>query len=112
VLEKDRLTERSAESGAYLPEGPRRIESPLIRAVRGKGLWCGVDVDPARVHARRVAERLVHAGVLTKDTHETVIRFAPPLIIEKAEIDSALETFQRVLDELVEKRPAALLSGS
>ena len=112
LLEKDRLIERSAELGAYLLEGLRRIESPLIRDVRGKGLWCGVDLDPDRVHARAVAERLVRAGVLTKDTHETVIRFAPPLIIEKSEIDWALEVFQQVLDELVEQRAAALPRGS
>ncbi|NLG75343.1 MAG: aminotransferase class III-fold pyridoxal phosphate-dependent enzyme, partial [Xanthomonadaceae bacterium] len=112
LLEKDRLIERSAELGAYLLERLRRIESPLIRDVRGKGLWCGVDFDPDRVHARVVAERLVRAGVLTKDTHETVIRFAPPLVIEKSEIDWALEVFQQVLDELVEKHPAAILSGS
>jgi ornithine--oxo-acid transaminase len=111
LLEKERLVERSAELGEYLLDGLRRIDSPLIREVRGKGLWCGVDFDPARVRARTVAERLVEAGILTKDTHDTVIRFAPPLVIERSEIDWALETFQRVLDSLYERRLAANESG-
>src|SRR5690606_39429393 len=101
LLEKDRLIERSAELGAYLLERLRRIESPLIRDVRGKGLWCGVDFDPERVHARVVAERLVRAGVLTKDTHETVIRCSAPLVIEKPDIDWALEGVQPTHHELV-----------
>jgi ornithine--oxo-acid transaminase len=100
VLEKERLVERSAELGEYLLAGLRRIRCAAIREVRGKGLWCGVDFDPVRVRARTVAERLVAAGILTKDTHDTVIRFAPPLVIEKSHLDWALDTFQRVLDEL------------
>ncbi len=106
LLEKERLVERSAELGEYLLDGLRRIDSPLIREVRGKGLWCGVDFDPACVRARTIAERLVEAGILTKETHHTVIRFAPPLVIEKSEIDWALETLQQVLDALTEKRLA------
>ncbi len=106
ILEQDRLVERSAELGEYLLAGLRGIESPLIREVRGKGLWCGVDFDPDRVQARAVAERLLRAGVLTKDTHDTVIRFAPPLVIDKSEIDWALESFQQVLDEFSSQRLA------
>lgn len=100
LLEKDGLIERSRELGDYLLAGLHRIQSPLIRDVRGKGLWCGVEFDSTRVSARSVAERLMQAGILTKDTHDTVIRFAPPLVIEKAQIDWALETFQQVLDGL------------
>lgn len=106
LLEKERLVERSAELGEYLLDGLRRIDSPLIREVRGQGLWCGVDFDPARVRARTIAERLVEVGILTKDTHDTVIRFAPPLVIERSEIDWALDTFQQVLDALAETRLA------
>jgi ornithine--oxo-acid transaminase len=97
TLEGEKLVERSAELGEVLLAGLRRISSPLIREVRGKGLWCGVDFDPARVQARVVAERLVQVGILTKDTHETVIRFAPPLVIDRAQIDWALDTFREVL---------------
>lgn len=106
LLEKDRLIERSAELGAYLLDGLRRITNPAIREVRGKGLWCGVELDPARVRARDLAERLVEAGILTKDTHGTVIRFAPPLIIEKTDLDWALDTFQRVLDSMTHPQVA------
>jgi ornithine--oxo-acid transaminase len=107
VLEKERLIERSAELGEYLLSGLRRIESSLIREVRGKGLWCGVEFEPSRVRARTVAERLLEAGILTKDTHDTVIRFAPPLVIERKEIDWALNVFQQVLGQLEDKRLAA-----
>jgi ornithine--oxo-acid transaminase len=98
VLQNERLIERSAELGEYLLAGLRRVQSPLIHEVRGKGLWCGVELHPELASARTIAERLLQAGILTKDTHETVIRFAPPLIIERSEIDWALETFQEVLE--------------
>ncbi len=106
LLEKERLIERSAELGEYLLAGLRRIQSPSIREVRGKGLWCGVEFDPAAIRARTVAERLLQAGILTKDTHQTVIRFAPPLVIEQSQLDWALDTFQNVLDGIAEKRLA------
>jgi ornithine--oxo-acid transaminase len=86
--------------GDYLLAGLRRLHSPLIREVRGKGLWCGIDFDPARISAREVAERLLQAGILTKDTHGTVIRLAPPLVVDIATLDWALDTVQRVLDNL------------
>ncbi|PZN30124.1 MAG: ornithine--oxo-acid transaminase [Proteobacteria bacterium] len=99
TLEAERLVERSAELGEHLLAGLRAIDSPLIREVRGKGLWCGVDFDPARISARTVAERLLARGILTKETHETVIRFAPPLIIERAQIDWALERIRDTVRE-------------
>lgn len=99
TLEAERLVERSAELGEHLLAGLRTIDSPLIREVRGKGLWCGVDFDPARISARTVAERLLARGILTKETHETVIRFAPPLIIERAQIDWALERIRDTVRE-------------
>lgn len=100
LLEQENLVERSRELGDYLLTGLRRLDSALIREVRGKGLWCAIEFDPARVNARQVAEHLLHAGILTKDTHGTVIRLAPPLVIDKATLDWALQTVQRVLDEL------------
>ncbi len=97
VIEDEHLVERSAELGAHLLARLRQIHSPLIRAVRGRGLWVGVDLDPARVSARAVVERLAQRGVLSKETHETVIRFAPPLVIERDALDWGLDVFADVL---------------
>ena len=69
---------------------------PLIREVRGRGLWVGVDIDPACTTARDLVERLAARGVLSKETHETVIRFAPPLTITHDLIDRAVDRFREV----------------
>ncbi len=108
VIEEERLVERSAVLGAHLLARLRAIDSPLIRAVRGRGLWVGVDLDPARVSARKVVERLAERGVLSKETHETVIRFAPPLTIARAALDWGVDTFIEVLREFgpLSARPA------
>jgi ornithine--oxo-acid transaminase len=97
VLVEEKLCERSARLGAYLLERLRQIQSPLIREIRGRGLWCGVEFDPALASAREVALRLLDAGILTKDTHRTVIRFAPPLIIEREQLDWAIDRFSDVI---------------
>ncbi len=104
VIEDEHLVERSAELGAHLLARLRQIHSPLIRAVRGRGLWVGVDLDPAHVSARAVVERLAQRGVLSKETHETVIRFAPPLVIERDALDWGIDVFAQVLQEFA---PAA-----
>jgi ornithine--oxo-acid transaminase len=75
--------------------------TPLIRGVRGRGLWVGVDIEPSCTTARDLVERLARGGVLSKETHETVIRFAPPLTITYELIDRAVEVFRRVC---IEKR--------
>ena len=87
VLKEEDLVTRSAELGDYLIGQLRRISSPLIQEVRGRGLWVGVEIDPNCVSARQVCELLAQRGVLSKETHETVVRFAPPLVIRKEEID-------------------------
>jgi ornithine--oxo-acid transaminase len=69
--------------------------------VRGKGLFVGVEVDPARVTARSVCEALMKRGVLSKDTHGTVIRFAPPLTIERHELDLAVDALAAALADFV-----------
>ncbi|TWO64449.1 ornithine--oxo-acid transaminase [Caenimonas sedimenti] len=102
VLEDEKLVERSAELGAYLIARLREVQAevrPLIRDVRGRGLWVGVDIDPACTTARDLVERLAAAGVLSKETHDTVIRFAPPLTISHELVDRAVETFRRVAHE-------------
>jgi ornithine--oxo-acid transaminase len=99
ALVDEGLIERSAHLGEHLLSGLSAIRSPLIREVRGKGLWCGVDFDPALIRGREVAERLLHKGILTKETHDTVIRFAPPLIIDAEQIDWAVDRFREVVQE-------------
>lgn len=97
VMEEERLAERSAELGAYLLERLRAIRSNAIADVRGRGLWVGLELDPAVVSARVMAERLADMGVLTKDTHGTVLRFAPPLTITRNELDFGIDQVEAAL---------------
>jgi ornithine--oxo-acid transaminase len=76
----------------------------LIRGIRGRGLLTGIEIDPARIKGKTVAERLAANGILTKETHETIIRLAPPLIITEPEIDRAVELVADTFEEL-ERRP-------
>jgi len=78
----------------------RAISSPLVKAVRGRGLWAGADIDPDVASARTVCERLLARGVLSKETHDTVVRFAPPLVIDRGDLDWALDRFEEVVREL------------
>jgi ornithine--oxo-acid transaminase len=102
TLIDERLIERAAEVGAHLLDRLGSIRSPLIREVRGRGLFAGVELNRDRADARVVAERLLTAGVLTKDTYRNTLRFAPPLIVEKTQIDWAVEQLSRVLEEIAE----------
>ena len=90
LLLSERLAENAAAMGDRLMRGLTAIDCPLVTDVRGKGLLIGVEFDPARISARAVCERLVEAGILSKDTHDTVVRFAPPLTINAQQIDEAL----------------------
>ncbi len=100
TLIDERLIERSAELGEHMLKELRKLPSPLIREVRGRGLWIGVDFDPAKIAARRIAERLLTRGILSKETHGTVIRLAPPLVITREQIDWALTEFRATVEEL------------
>jgi len=99
----EKLSERSAEMGSYFTEGLRaivkRLDNALVSDVRGKGLFIGVDINPKITGAREICEKLMDHGLLSKDTHHTVVRFAPPLVITKDEIDWALEKIEIVLGE-------------
>lgn len=97
LLVTQHLAERSAEQGDYLLTQLKALASPLIRRVRGRGLWVGVEIDPKRASARQVCERLAEHGVLSKETHDTVIRFAPPLTIDRAALDWGIERFAATL---------------
>ena len=99
TLVDEQLIERSAELGSYFLAELGKIQSPLIREVRGRGLWIGVDFDPTKIPARRIAEQLLARGILSKETHSTVIRLAPPLVITREQIDWALEEFRTVVAE-------------
>src|SRR5262249_39020188 len=99
VIVDERLPERAAALGEHLLAGLASIKSPLIREVRGRGLLIGVDVDPERASARSVVDRLLAHGILSKDTHGTVVRFAPPLVIARAELDWAVERPRLVFAE-------------
>ncbi len=100
LLEEEHLDQRSAELGLYMMTRLQRIDSPLIKEVRGRGLWVGVDFHKHLVGAREVCEQMRLKGVLSKDTHETVVRFAPPLIITQEEIDFGLDIFEAALKEI------------
>jgi ornithine--oxo-acid transaminase len=97
VLVEEGMIENSARQGEYLLGCLQRIESPHIKEVRGKGLMIGVELHPEAGGARRFCEALMARGVLCKETHQHVIRFAPPLVIKKDEIDWALEHVEAVL---------------
>lgn len=100
VLVEENLPERAAELGAYALERLREIESPHIHECRGKGLLIGVDLKREAGGARRFCVALKDKGVLAKDTHETVIRLAPPLVISKDDLDLALDRLEEVLTAL------------
>jgi len=100
VLCDENLIERSAQLGKHLLSGLQTIDSPLIREIRGKGLFVGLEVDARRIDARSVVDRLLARGLVTKDTHGTVVRFAPPLVITRPEIDWAVEQVRTVFAEL------------
>lgn len=95
VIVDEKLVERSHELGAYFKGRLERIESEHIKEVRGKGLFIGMELY---VQARPFCEALREHGILCKETHNTVIRFAPPLVITKEEIDWALGHIEAVLD--------------
>lgn len=99
VLFKEKLIERAAEAGHYLMEALKKIKSPLIQDVRGKGLLIGL-VIKASYSARDICLKLLKEGVLTKDTHSTVIRLAPPLLISHEQIDCVVAAIGRVLSEV------------
>ncbi|MGE5198286.1 MAG: ornithine--oxo-acid transaminase [Rhodospirillaceae bacterium] len=94
VLLDEKLVERSAELGEYFLAKLRAIKSPVVREIRGRGLWIGVELTVA---ARPYCERLMQAGMLCKETHDHVIRLAPPLVITREEIDWAVERLEKVL---------------
>jgi len=97
VIRDEDLVNRAAELGEYFVTRLREIKSPHIKEVRGKGLLIGVELLPEAGGARRFCEALMKKGILAKETHDNVIRFAPPLVIDKKTIDWALRRITQVL---------------
>ena len=97
VLVKENLIQRSAELGDYFLTKLKTLSSPHVREVRGKGLWIGIELDVA---ARPYCEALKRLGILCKETHERVIRIAPPLVITREEIFWAFERIKKVVEKL------------
>jgi ornithine--oxo-acid transaminase len=97
VLVDEGLIDNAQQQGRYLMQRLREIDSPHVKEVRGRGLLIGVELRPEAGHARRFCEALQAEGLLCKETHDNVIRFAPPLVIERADLDWALERIEKVL---------------
>ena len=104
VLFDERLIERARVSGARLMDGLRKIDSPLILDIRGRGLLVGIEIDPRLADARTVVLKMLEHGMLSKDTHGTVVRITPPLNIEDTALDWAIGEIGKVLRE-VQKNP-------
>jgi ornithine--oxo-acid transaminase len=100
LLESGEYQERARDLGAHLQSRLRSLIGHGVSAVRGVGLWAGVDIDPQLGTGRQVCELLMARGILAKDTHGSTIRFAPPIVVEKADLDLAVDALAAVLTGL------------
>jgi len=100
VLEDEKLVERSAEVGAWLLQELQDLRSHIVRDVRGRGLFVGIEVDARYIGARPVVDRLLARGILSKDTHGTVVRIAPPLNIPRDDLAWAVAQIRATFREL------------
>jgi ornithine--oxo-acid transaminase len=107
VLEDEALVARSAELGAWLAQELSPLRGAVVTDVRGLGLFIGIEFDPARASARDVVLRLLARGILSKDTHGTVVRIAPPLTIAREDLAWALGEIRAVVHELERGRKRA-----
>lgn len=108
VIDDEQLVQRSHILGAHMLERLRAMRSPAVKAVRGRGLWAGLEVNPDYASARAACERLMQRGVLSKETHGTVLRLAPPLVIAREDLDWALDRVEETMLEIAPLRaPAA-----
>ena len=104
VIRDEGLVERSRQLGEHMLRRVAAIHSPALKEVRGRGLWAGAEVDPQFASAREVCERLLENGVLSNATHHTVVRLAPPLVIAREDLDFAIDRFEQILVEIVERQ--------
>jgi len=98
TLVEDELPQRAARLGAMLLDRLRALSNPLIREIRGRGLFIGLELEPAAASGRDVCEKLLKEGILTKETHGNVIRLAPPLVISEGQLAEAVERIAVVLE--------------
>tara|TARA_B100000959_G_C14983291_1_gene624441 strand:- start:1488 stop:2723 length:1236 start_codon:yes stop_codon:yes gene_type:complete len=103
LLEEENLIENSRVLGDFFKNALIDLKSSVIKEVRGKGLWIGVVIDPKYISGKDLSKLLLKQGILCKETHETVIRFAPPLVITKEEINWALEIITLTLKQIKNK---------
>jgi len=97
IIEEEKLAENDFEPGHYFMQKLGSIKTDIIKEIRGKGLLIGMEIAPEKASARSICEKLMNKGILSKETHETVVRFAPPLVITKAQIDDAIQAIREVL---------------
>jgi ornithine--oxo-acid transaminase len=110
IIRDERLVERSRDLGKHMLARLRAIRNPVVKEIRGRGLWVGAEIDPKFASARLVCERLLAKGVLSKETHHTVVRMAPPLVIAREDLDLALDRFEEVVSELA-KMPSSSVAA-
>lgn len=103
VLIEENLVEHSAEMGDYFIAQLEKLRSPLIKDIRGRGLFIALEIKPSLANARQVCEHMAHHGLLSKETHDTVVRLAPPLTITQQQIDETVESIQSSLNDLAEQ---------
>jgi ornithine--oxo-acid transaminase len=99
VLVEDKLIQNAKIMGEYFMEGLKNIHNPKIKEIRGRGLLIGVEFHPEAKGARQYCEQLKEVGILCKETHKTIVRFAPPLVVGKDDIDWAIEKITPVLSK-------------
>ena len=100
LLEEEHLIENSRVLGDFFKTVLNSINSPVIKEVRGRGLWIGVVIDPNYISGKELSKLLLNEGILCKETHETVIRFAPPLVVTKTEIEWAVDVIKTVITRI------------
>ena len=103
LLEEEGLIENSRVMGDYFKQSLLELNSPIIKEIRGKGLWLGVEIDQSYITGKDLSKLLLKKGILCKETRDTTIRFAPPLIINKDEIDWGVEIIGSAFKAIEEK---------
>ena len=100
LLYKDSLIENSKILGDYFISALKSIDNKIIKEVRGKGLWIGMELNKSKINAKDLCLMLLNEGLLCKETHKSVIRFAPPLMISKDQLDWAINKIIRVISSI------------
>ncbi len=99
MLEDEGMVDNSERMGAYALDYLQNVKAPVVKEVRGKGLWIGIELHESAGGARRFCEALRDRGVFCKETHDNVIRLAPPLMIKREDLDVALTALSDVLQD-------------